>query len=210
MVIFQPVKAYFNKIRQHLKLATLGSPNPINCCKTNFTRIFKEPWDSITVALKKKGFQKCGISPLNRSAIDVSRLSGESGNTTNNLQQQSAATSNCNQQPLTKTFLFQKINRPQRQRTATHLWQQEWYLRIYDTFIFPEINQQKKHLRVNTKSRVLTSDEHMQMYDEKISKKKREAEEAKEKRKNERERRKAEKERQKKQVVESEQEADLE
>ena len=88
--------------------------------------------------------------------------------------------------------------------------QQEWYLRIYDTFIFPEINQQKKHLRVNTKSRVLTSDKHMQMYDEKISKKKREAEEAKQKRKNERERRKAEKERQKKQVVESEQEADLE
>ena len=173
MVIFRPVKAYFNKIRQHLKLATLGSPNPINCCKTNFTRIFKEPWDSITVALKKKGFQKCGISPLNRSAIDMSRLSGESGNTTNNPQQQSAATSNSNQQPLTKTFLFQKkINGPQRQRTATHLWQREWYLRIYDTFIFPEINQQKKHPRVNTKSRVLTSDEHMQMYDEKISKKK--------------------------------------
>ena len=43
VVIFWPVKAHFNKITQHLKLATLGSSNPINCCKTNFTRIFKEP-----------------------------------------------------------------------------------------------------------------------------------------------------------------------
>ena len=69
---------------------------------------------------------------------------------------------------------------------------------LYDTFIFPEINQQKKQPRVNTKSRILTSDEHMQMYDEKISKK-REEKEAKQKRKDEHEWRKAEKEQQKKQ-----------
>ena len=55
VVIFRPVKVYFNKITQNLKLATLEWSNPINCCKTNFTRIFKEPWESITVSLIKKG-----------------------------------------------------------------------------------------------------------------------------------------------------------
>ena len=105
VVIFRPVKSHFNKITQHLKLATLGSSNPINCCKTNFTRIFKEPWESITVALIKKGFQKRGILPLDRDTIEKSRLSGESTNTSSP-QQQSAATSNPNQQlPLTNNFL---------------------------------------------------------------------------------------------------------
>ena len=62
------------------------------------------------------------------------------------------------------------------------------------------MNQSKqKQPRVVTKSRLLTSDEHIQMYDEKINKKRQE-EEAKQKRKNEREQRKAEKEQQKKQI----------
>ena len=78
VVIFCPMKAHFNKITQNLKLATLGWSHLINCCKTNFTKIFKEPWESITVALVKKGFQKCGILPLDRDAIDKSCLSGES------------------------------------------------------------------------------------------------------------------------------------
>ena len=97
VVIFQPVKAHFNKVT-HLKLATLGSSNPISCSKINFTRIFKEPWESITIALLKKGFQKCGISPLDGDAINKRSLSGESANTISP-QQQSAATSNPNQQP---------------------------------------------------------------------------------------------------------------
>ena len=101
-MIFHPVEAHFNKSTQHLKLATLGSSNPINGSKTNFTRIFKEPWEPITVAIIKKGFQKCGISPLDRDAIDKSHLSGKSLNT-NSPQQQSAATSNPNQQPTTSS-----------------------------------------------------------------------------------------------------------
>ena len=51
VVIFRPVKAHFNKITQHLKLATLGWSHPINCCKTNFTKIFKDPLESITAVL---------------------------------------------------------------------------------------------------------------------------------------------------------------
>ena len=130
VVIFQPVKAHFNKITQHLKLATtLGWSNPINCQKINFTRIFRA---SITVALIKKGFQKCGILPLDRGAIDKSCLSGKSA-ITNSSRQQSAISSNPNQQlPLTNNFLFQrKIKHPQRQCTATHLWQLESSLQIY-------------------------------------------------------------------------------
>ena len=49
VVIFHPVKAHFNKITQNLKLATLGWSDPSNCCKTNFTKIFKELWQSITL-----------------------------------------------------------------------------------------------------------------------------------------------------------------
>ena len=68
---------------------------------------------------------------------------------------------------------------------------------LYNLFIFLEMNQPKQKQPL-TKSRLLTSDEHIQMYDEKISKKRQE-EEAKQKRKDEHEQRKAEKEQLKKQ-----------
>ena len=80
VVIFHPLKAHFNWTTQNLKLATLGWKEPINYCKTNFTKLFKQPWESMTVALIKTGFRKCAIFPLNRSSIDTSRLSGNSSN----------------------------------------------------------------------------------------------------------------------------------
>ena len=181
VVIFRPVKAHFNKITQHLKLATLGSSNPINCSKTNFTRIFKEPWESVTVALIKKGFQKCGISPLDRDAIDKSRLSGKSANA-NSPKQQSAATSNPNQQPTTSSN--QQLPAPEEYQTsptATHsnplVATGVIPANLYNSLIFPEMNQSKqKQPRVVTKSRLLTSDEYIKMYDEKINKKRQEEE----------------------------------
>ena len=180
-MIFRPVKAHFNKITQHLKLATLGSSNPINCSKTNFTRIFKEPWESVTVALIKKGFQKCGISPLDRDAIDKSRLSGKSANA-NSPKQQSAATSNPNQQPTTSSN--QQLPAPEEYQTsptATHsnplVATGVIPANLYNSLIFPEMNQSKqKQPRVVTKSRLLTSDEYIKMYDEKINKKRQEEE----------------------------------
>ena len=148
VVIFWPVKSHFNKITQHLKLATLGSSNPINCSKTNFTRIFKEPWESVTVALIKKGFQKCGISPLDRDAIDKSRLSGKSANA-NSPKQQSAATSNPNQQPTTSSN--QQLPAPEEDETsptATHsnplVATGVISANLYNSFIFPEMNQPKQ------------------------------------------------------------------
>ena len=80
VVIFHPLKAHFNRITQNLKFATFGWKEPMNCCKTNFTKLFKQPWESITVTLIKTGFRKCGIFPLDRSAIDTSRISGHSSN----------------------------------------------------------------------------------------------------------------------------------
>ena len=142
VVIFRPVKVYFNKITQNLKLATLEWSNPINCCKTNFTRIFKEPWESITVSLIKKGFQKCGISPLDRDAINKSRFSGESAiNITP--QQQSAATFT-NPQPSTSSNQQENQTSP----TAMHINPLEATgvipVNLYDSFIFPEMNQSKQ------------------------------------------------------------------
>ena len=67
-------------ITQNLKLVTLRWKEPINCCKTNFTKLFKQPWQSMTVALIKTGSRKCGIFPLDRSAIDASQLSDNSLN----------------------------------------------------------------------------------------------------------------------------------
>ena len=58
VIIFHLLKAHFNWMTQNLKLATLGWKEPINCCKTNFTKLFKQPWESMTVALIKTGFRK--------------------------------------------------------------------------------------------------------------------------------------------------------
>ena len=59
----------------------------INCCKRHFTKTFKQPWESITVALVKRGFEKCGISPVNRNTIEMSGLSGETVSIENKRQQ---------------------------------------------------------------------------------------------------------------------------
>ena len=65
-----------NKLIQSLKEqeTTLGWKNPVNCCKTNFTKLFKEPWESMSTALIKTGFRKCGIYPLDRNVIDKNQF----------------------------------------------------------------------------------------------------------------------------------------
>ena len=65
-----------NRLIQSLKEqeTTLGWKNPVNCCKTNFTKLFKEPWESMSTALIKTGFRKCGLYPLDRNVIDKNRF----------------------------------------------------------------------------------------------------------------------------------------
>ena len=48
----------------------LGWKKPVNCSKTNFTKLFKEAWESLSTALIKTGIRKCGIYPLARNFID--------------------------------------------------------------------------------------------------------------------------------------------
>ena len=74
VVIFHPLKSHFYRLTQHVKLATLHWKNPINCNKTNFTKPFKEPWESLTTSLIKTGFCKCGTVPLDRNAINRNQL----------------------------------------------------------------------------------------------------------------------------------------
>ena len=70
---------------------------------------------------------------------------------------------------------------------------------LYNSFVIPEMNQPKqKPPQVVTKSCLLTSDEHVAMYNKKVTRK-RQTEEAKQKRKDKREQRKEAKEKQKKQ-----------
>ena len=70
---------------------------------------------------------------------------------------------------------------------------------LYNSFMIPEMNQPKqKPPQVVTKSFLLTSDEHVAMYNKKVTRK-RQTEEAKQKRKDKREQRKEAKEKQKKQ-----------
>ena len=74
VVIFHPLKSHFSGLTQHIKLATLGWKKTVNCCKTNFTKLFKKPWESMSTALIKTGFRKCSIYPLNRNAINKNRF----------------------------------------------------------------------------------------------------------------------------------------
>ena len=51
VVIFHPVKSHFSYLTPHIKLATLGWKRPVKCFKINFTKLFKEPWESVSTAL---------------------------------------------------------------------------------------------------------------------------------------------------------------
>ena len=67
VLIFHLVKSHFSQLKPHGKPATLGWKKPVNCCKTNFTRLFKESWESKSSALVKTGFRKWIDTPLIKS-----------------------------------------------------------------------------------------------------------------------------------------------
>ena len=176
---------------QNLKLATLGWKEPINCCKTNFTKLFKQPWESMTVALIKTGFRKWGIFPLDRSAIDTSQQSGQSSNppppsTSSNPPPPPTSSnpplppsSNSNQTSTTSLIgdTSQEVNNACTS-TPEHSVSSNLLVlsgivpaSLIESFIFPDINiKGKKRPRVNTKAHLITSNEHVQAYNNKIQK----------------------------------------
>ena len=74
------LKLYFNRITQKPKACNTWWKEPINCWKTNFTKFFKQPWESAKVTLIKTGLWKCCLFPLEQNAIDTSRISDNLSN----------------------------------------------------------------------------------------------------------------------------------
>ena len=75
VAIFRLLKAYFSRLTDMVKLASLGTTNHVHISKKNFSAIFKEAFDkALVVSTIKKGFRKCGIMPFNPDAIDKNRL----------------------------------------------------------------------------------------------------------------------------------------
>ena len=148
-----------------MKLATLGWKELISCCKNNFTKLFKQPWELMTVLLIKIVFQKCGIFPLERSQIDTSRLSGHSSNpppllTSSNLNQTSRSFIGDTSQEEVNNFIGdtsqQEVN-----NFIGDISQQEVNNLIGDT------SQQEVS---NTTTSSITSDEHVEVCNEKLEK----------------------------------------
>ena len=77
--VFCPFKNYFSKITDHIKTAMFMKPITIN--KTNFSKIFKDAFEkSATMTTIQNRFQKCGIYPFDRNAIEKSRFMPSNNN----------------------------------------------------------------------------------------------------------------------------------
>jgi len=75
LAVFRPLKTRFSNITDMVKLASLGSANPLSVTKKNFTALFKVAFeDAMSIGTIKNGFRKCGIYPFNPDAIDKKRL----------------------------------------------------------------------------------------------------------------------------------------
>jgi len=71
LAVFRPLKTRFSNITDMVKLASLGSANPLSVTKKNFTALFKVAFeDAMSIGTIKNGFRKCGIYPFNPDAID--------------------------------------------------------------------------------------------------------------------------------------------
>ena len=133
----------------------------------------------MTVALTKTGFRKCGIFPLDRSAIDTSRLSGNSSNpppTSSNLSKPNQPSSTDENTSLiadtsqevsnvcTSTPEYSVLSNPLVLSGTVPA-------SLIESFVFPDINVKgKKPPRVTTKEGLITSDEHVKAYNDKIQK----------------------------------------
>ena len=188
---FGPMKVHFSKI-------SLGVKQNLNVCKHNFTPIFKNAYEkTMSIAVIKNGFRKCGIYQFNKDAIDFDKLmlNGKKnpGKTVSTPPNPINSTSVDHLQPNHST----PINtHPGCSRSAREMLLQSGNIpsTLVSSFIFPKTPEKiENKTRAITKYRVLTSEESQHQLKEKIAKNKAE-EEAKMKRKEEREQKKMEKE----------------
>ena len=217
VVIFHPIKSHFSRLIQHIKLATPGWKKTVNCCKTNFTKLFKEPWESMSTALIKTGFRKCGIHPLNRNAIDKNRFTQDkvysaatpasTSNTTlsdgistltfiskdqpdeRSYEETITPAGNEPSNNISKLNQIESTSSPVNPLVAAGIIP----LHILESFIIPAVKEQMQTIpRVVIKGRWFTSDEDIRLYKEKVEKIRNDIE-AKERRKAERQQKKIKK-----------------
>ena len=195
VVIFHPLKTHFSRLTQHVKLASLHWKNPINCNKTNFTKLFRESWESLTTSLIKAGFRKRGIVPFERNATDKKRLVNsncQDSLTDTCINYVSVSSSNnsslLNTAPVEFSVSFKSSSTPPNPLVAAGIIPAT----VYNSIIIPaEKKEIQKKPCLNTQARLITSDEQIRQYEEKIEKICKEKEE-KEHRKQESQRKKEE------------------
>ena len=133
----------------------------------------------MTVALIKTGFRKCDIFPLDRSAIDTSRLSGNSSNPpppSSNLPNPNPPSSG-DENTSFIADTFQEVSNASNSTPEHSVLSNPLVLSgivpesLMESFIFPDINiKRKKPPRVTTKASLITSDEHVKAYNNKFEK----------------------------------------
>ena len=72
VAIFHPVKSNFSCLTH--SMSSLPHLDGKKHWETNFTKLFKEPWESMSTALIKTRFRNCGIYPLDRNTVNKNRL----------------------------------------------------------------------------------------------------------------------------------------
>ena len=150
----------FTACKQHVKLATLHWKYPINCNKKNFTKLFKESWESLTKSLITTGFRKCGIVPLNRNAIDEKRL-------VNSTCQDSLTNTRIND------ILVSSSNNPSLLNATTPA---EFSVSCQSSntppnpLVAKKEETQRRKPRLSTQARLITSDEKIRQYEGKVEK----------------------------------------
>ena len=225
VAIFRPLKAYFSRLTDMVKLASLGTTNHVHISKKNFSAIFKEAFDkALVVSTIKKGFRKCGIMPFNPDAIDKNRLmpSHEGNEVSFEVEPtDTGAEADATEAPVQPAPTVEPdLQHPSlpggsisisavAASTSSDLRRLNPLIRnglvppsLVDCFIFPATPEKKaQSIRPVAKARVLTSVEQRKMFREKVEQKRVE-EERKEKRMQEREKKRNEKAKSKKNITE--------
>ena len=166
VAIFKSLKAYFSALVRSVKLITLGTEKVLNINRRNFTAIFREAFEkSMDITAITNGFRRCGIYPFSPDAIDWSKVRSTvivpSTPSSSNILPETSSSNLGLPESVRNSPLLASI--PER---------------LTQCLIIPHFQETKKEsLRVVTTSRVITSDEHRKMVQDKLDAKRKAEEE---------------------------------